>query len=90
MCRDYLLQGLSEEQVIRLQTCKSQEEVLALAKKEGVELTDEQLNAVSGGDFCLCPQTHCPDCNSTDVEVSTYNPAGSVYYCKKCQKEFVP
>ena len=88
MCRDYLLQGLTEQQVAKLSKCKNQEEVLTLAKAEGVELTDEQLNTVSGGDFCLCPQTRCPDCNGTNVEVRTYNSAGSIYYCKKCKKEF--
>ena len=33
----------------KLKTCKSADELIALAKKEGVELTDEQIDAVSGG-----------------------------------------
>ena len=33
--------------------CKSPEELIALAKAEGVKLTDEQLDAISGGwDSC--------------------------------------
>ena len=47
--KEELLKGLSEEQIAKVKACKSQEEIIALAKKEGVELTDEQLEAVSGG-----------------------------------------
>ena len=47
--RDDLLKGLSEEQIAKIRECKNTEEVLAIAKEEGIELTDEQLEAVSGG-----------------------------------------
>lgn len=49
MGRDELLKGLSEEQINKLKECKNQDELLALAKEEGIELTPEQLEAVSGG-----------------------------------------
>ena len=51
MSREELLKGLSEEQIAKVNACKSPEELLALARDEGVELTDEQLSAISGG-FC--------------------------------------
>ena len=54
-----LLKGLTEEQIAKAKACKSQEELLALAKEEGFELNDEQLAAVSGG-FC---STDAPDCS---------------------------
>ena len=44
-----LLKGLTKEQIAKVRACKSQEELLELAKAEGVELSDEQLNAISGG-----------------------------------------
>ena len=44
-----LLKGLSKEQIAKVKACKSQEELLKLSKEEGVELTDEQLAAISGG-----------------------------------------
>ena len=44
-----LLKGLSEEQIAKIKACRNQEEILELAKAEGVELTDEQLKAISGG-----------------------------------------
>ena len=47
--KEELLKGLSEEQIAKIRACKSQEELLAQAKHEGIELTDEQLEAVSGG-----------------------------------------
>ena len=57
-----LLEGLSEEQIAKIKACHTQEELLAVAKEEGIELTDEQLEAVSGGT--------CSD-NSDDKEKDT-------------------
>ena len=34
----------------KLRTCKTADELVALAKEEGLELTDEQLEAVAGGE----------------------------------------
>ena len=47
--REELLKGLTEEQIAKVKACKNQEEILAVAKEEGIELTDKQLEAVSGG-----------------------------------------
>ncbi len=35
-----LLKGLTEEQITKVKACKNQEELLALAKQEGIELTE--------------------------------------------------
>lgn len=40
---------LTDEQRAKARACTSPEELMALARDEGVELTDEQLEAVSGG-----------------------------------------
>ena len=37
-----LLKGLTEEQIAKVKACKNQEELLALAKEEDIELTEEQ------------------------------------------------
>ena len=50
--KNELLKGLTEDQIAKVKACKSHEELLALAKKEGIELTDEQLTAISGGGAC--------------------------------------
>ena len=47
-----LLKGLTKEQIAKVKACKSSEELLALAKAEGIELTDEQLATISGGGAC--------------------------------------
>ena len=62
--REELLKGLTEEQIARVKACKNQEEILKLAKEEGIELTDDQIVAVSGGG---CNSIHCPRCGSTNI-----------------------
>lgn len=47
--RQELLQGFTEEQINKIKACKNQEDFLALAKQEGVELSLEQLGAINGG-----------------------------------------
>jgi len=40
---------ISPELKAKAMACKTPEELLALAEEAGIELSDEQLNAVSGG-----------------------------------------
>ena len=88
--RKELLKGLTEEQVKKVKACKSQEEILELAKTEGVELNEEQLAAVSGG-MCHTDEkpAKCPECGSKDLEFSgdPFSPTG-IYICKKCGNRF--
>jgi predicted ribosomally synthesized peptide with nif11-like leader len=44
-------EDLTPEQQEKVRACKTPEDMLALAKAEGYELSDEELEAVSGGDF---------------------------------------
>ena len=73
-----LLSGLTEEQIEKARKCKSNEELLVLAKEEGVTLNDEQLAAVSGG-FCsdTTVTSNCPKCG-TKVSKEVYNDS----YCQ--------
>ena len=53
---------LTDEQKAKVKACKTVEELVELAKAEGVELTDEQLNSIAGGDSFWCPTaTSCPN-----------------------------
>lgn len=45
---------LTPEQQEKAKACKSADELVELAKAEGVELTDEVLDAISGGDHWGC------------------------------------
>ena len=51
---------LSPELRERARACKAPEEMLALAREEGFELSDEQLQDVSGGSDWSC-WTFCPE-----------------------------
>ena len=59
------LEDLSPELQEKARTCKTAEDVLALAAQEGYELSDEQLAAVTGGMTwdCLnyCRRDDCPE-----------------------------
>ena len=45
---------LTPEQMEKARACKSSDELIELAKSEGVELTDDQLDAISGGTWYNC------------------------------------
>ncbi len=84
--RKELLKGLTEEQIKKVEACKSSEEILNLAKAEGIELTDEQLEVVSGGGCFFTIK--CDKCGSKKVERYTSVERGK-YECKKCGNIFV-
>lgn len=83
--KEELLKGLSEEQIAKLKECKNQEEILAIAKEEGIELSDEQLEAVSGG---ACGDETCECGNRLTNGRCNYIESGRIrkYYCAKCGK----
>ena len=85
--KEELLKGLSEEQIAKVKACNNSDELLALAKIEGIELTDEQLSAISGGGACSVISDigdklnpfDCPKCGSNNVKKD-----GNKYTCEKC------
>lgn len=58
--------SLSEDTKQRLHEATTPEEMLAVASEEGVELTDEQLEAVSGG-LWSCSD-YCQDVNGGEYQ----------------------
>lgn len=53
---------LSDELKKKAEACKTADELIALAEAEGVELSDEQLDAMSGGvDWACSPHTCDPN-----------------------------
>ena len=85
--RKELLKGLSEEQIKKVEACKSADEIIALAKAEGVELTDEQLEAVSGGNCITSFKFRkCPECGSKyhDKEPIEGSDGSMGYRCERC------
>ena len=83
--KEELLKGLTEEQIAKVKACKTTEEMLSLAKEEGIELSDEQLEAVSGG-ACTKNLTviRCPSCHSSNL-----NRVRAGYFeCVSCGRTF--
>ena len=64
-------EDLTDEQKAKAKACNTPEELLALAKEEGYELGDEELDSVSGGG------------GWTTEELN--NVAASYYQCKKLE-----
>lgn len=58
-------EDLTPEQQRRARECKKPEDILALAKEEGYELSDEELDSVAGGvlwfDDCDADTGGCPE-----------------------------
>ena len=48
-------EDLTEEQKNKARECKTFEELVAFAEAEGIELSEEQLDAMSGGIDWNCP-----------------------------------
>ena len=60
------LEGLSEETLAKVRSCQSEKDLLSLALENGVELTDEQLDMVSGGEVWDNYDCHDLDRNQVD------------------------
>ena len=83
--KEELLKGLTKEQIAKVKSCKNHEELLELAKKEGVELTDEQLATISGGGWCRStPSFKCPKCGSSKVTSHYYENSINTWYGNDC------
>ena len=88
--KEELLNGLTEEQIAKVKACKNHEELLALAAEEDIELTEEQLSAISGGGACSVASDvgdflnpfDCPECGSNEVEA--VKGKGNLFQCKSC------
>ena len=85
-----LLAGLSKEQIAKVKACKNSDELLALAKAEGIELTDEQLTVISGGGACTVISKGIDKIDPFDCPFCGYNGRfdkdGNELTCPKCGK----
>lgn len=74
MSKQELLEGLTKEQKDKVQNCKNADELMALAKEEGIELTDEQLAVVAGGGCGVVKSCYiCFTCYFCGYACSIYN-----------------
>lgn len=57
-------EDLSPELKEKALACKTPEQLLALAKEEGYELSDDELESLSGGaSWEICPEVEKPKCD---------------------------
>lgn len=79
---------MNDELRAKLESCNEPEDFLALAKEEGYELTQEDLEAVSGGGFwgSDAPTVTCPTCKKTFENPHYYN----TFPCPYCGAYLVP
>lgn len=64
-------------------SCKTPEEIIRLARDEGVELTDEQLQQVTGG-WGDDGNSRCIECGSTNL---VYDSTLGMTICRDCGAE---
>ena len=55
---------LTAEQREKARACKTTEDLVALAQEEGVDLSDDQLEVVSGGGWNSCGKYNEEECTS--------------------------
>ena len=80
-----LLKGLTEEQIAKVKACKNSDELLTLAKAEGIELT-----VINGGGACTVASNvgdfinpfDCPECGCNDVKA--VKGKGNLFQCQGC------
>ena len=70
-----ILSTLTDEQKKKIETAQSPEELLALAKEAGYELSPEQLEAVAGGG------SWCDDCPNYSCDVLCPEDCTRYMYC---------
>ena len=73
-------EDLTEEQKSKIAQAKSPEEILEMAKAEGYELIDEEIEGISGGSFWM-NEYYCPMCGSHNVAVWQNSNSGHCYDC---------
>ena len=86
--KEELLKGLTAEQLEKVKDCKSSEELLKIAKEEGIELSNEQLEAVSGG--CATEDAtgeKCPKCGGGRVVLRPLSSCNE-YECLSCGHKY--
>ncbi len=58
---DMKFEDLTQEQRDKARACKTPEELLALAREEGMELSDAELNGIAGGSWGDTCWTDCEE-----------------------------
>ena len=97
------IEDLSPELQEKARECQTPEELLALAKQEGYELTEEELEQVAGGLYNnSCPtfrdtrrrlmhftKAYCPNCGAPRMYYyPTESESTSYFECDACHRRY--
>ena len=81
---------MTEELKNKIKTAKTKEEVQKIFTEAGVELTDEDLDGVSGGVDAtrMFPSFRCPYCGCVGF-FYPFPGVGNTAYCCECDGDFI-
>ena len=85
--REDLLKGLTAEQIAKVRACEDVADLFQLAKDEGVELSEEQLDAINGGGCGQPNKIRCPRCNCERLNKKVSNNI-TTFTCQDCGYEW--
>lgn len=75
-------EDLSKKQQEKINACDTPEQVLAFAKEEGIDLSDEQLDQISGGWGGV--SDYCPNCHQRNYHTTGTGTDHMKYVCNNC------
>ena len=77
-----MLESLTEEERRLVEQAGSAKDLVELAQKSGVTLTDEQLDAIAGGGGdSWSDHRKCPQCGSNKIRVAAQ---ATCFVCEEC------
>ncbi len=74
---------LTPEQLEEAKAFQTPEEMLAYARDNGIDLTDEEMDAIAGGGFWTTYSKQCPLCGSNNI-----GKFKGQWYCIECNETF--
>ncbi|MBE6472053.1 MAG: hypothetical protein E7Z99_00515 [Coriobacteriaceae bacterium] len=74
---------LTLKQQEKVRTCRNADDLRRLAEEEGVELSDEQIEAISGGSWGGL--VSCPVCGGSNVNLDSFT---GLWACDGCGTRF--
>ena len=80
-------EDLTSDQKNKALACKTSEELVSLAKAEGYELSDEDLDNMSGGAWGGSNNS-CPNCGAQNWHTEHTGTVNQVKVCNQCGCKF--
>ena len=82
------IKDLTEEQQAKVKACNSAEELIDLAKEEGYELSETELEEIAGGAWGDVTyhemKSKCPRCGGGDIRPADSFQIGVSFQCYDC------